>query len=82
MELSPQSPHFGKVEATVTYVADQFGYVLATDDVGNKYFCFHNAFERRGRLSFDDLQYGSRVRLRPVQAPRGLRGIEVEILTV
>ena len=69
-----------KIPATVTTTHFDRGFVKALDADGIDYFIFHNAVDMMGRHDFADLRMGSRVRLTPIQHPRGWRGIEVEIL--
>ncbi len=69
-----------RIDATITSVE---GYhAFAIDDWGTRYFIFHSAVERMGRYSFADLVRGSRVRLTPIQHPKGPRGIEVQVLSI
>ena len=66
--------------ATVTHVSAS--YVIALNDWGRSYFVFHSAVSPIGRYSFSDLQVGSKVRLTPIDHPKGDRGIEVEIESI
>ena len=73
----------GKIPATVTLTRMDRGYVIAQSPLsGVEYFIFYNAVEYTGEFTFEQLELGSSVRLRPILHPRGPRGIEVEIVNV
>lgn len=72
----------GKLNATITTVRPDRGFAHAIDEWGISYFIFHSAIEMTGSYSFEDLTVGSSVRLRPIDHPKGPRGIEVEIVNV
>lgn len=70
-------PPAAKRRATITEKHDW--HAFAIDDVGFRYFIFHNVVSKLRGLSFYDLCVGSVVRLTPIEHPKGSRGIEVEI---
>lgn len=72
-------PPTGRILATVT--STHGSYVRAMDDWGATYFVLFNAVQQTGRFGFADLQPGSRVRLTAIEHPKGLRGIEVEVVS-
>lgn len=69
-----------KITATVVDKADW--HLFADDAMGRRYFVFHNAVSELRGLSFYDLVEGSTITLTPIEHPKGLRGIEVEILSL
>ena len=73
---------FAKTVASVTYVDPAYRYVHARDDHGLSYFVFHSAFELMGRWDIADLQVGSQIKLTPIDHPKGLRGVDVEIVSI
>lgn len=72
----------GKIHATVIETHVERGYVFAEDANGIRYFIFERGVEIMGTHYFDELQFGSRVKLTPIFHPKGPRGIEVEILSL
>ena len=76
MGVMPQ----GRIFATVVDKRDF--HLFADDDAGFRYFVYCKAVSELRGLSFYDLVVGSRVKLTPIEHPKGPRGIEVEILTL
>jgi cold shock CspA family protein len=74
----------GRLRGVVTTV--QPGYVFALVDAGAagslSVFIHRFACQRTGSFDFTDLREGSRVELTIIDHPRGLRGIEVRIITL
>lgn len=69
-----------RVLATVTRTAHDRGYVIATDAAGVDYFCYRQNWVTFGGGSLDDCVIGSRVRLTPIEGPKGKRGIEIAVV--
>lgn len=69
-----------KVHATILIVDWARAFARAIDAHGHEFFIFSNAIEQTGRYRFEDLRTGTTVKLTPIDHPKGLRGIEVQIL--
>lgn len=67
-----------KRHATIVELHDW--HAFAQDDAGFRYFIFHNAVATTGQWCFDDLRQGSVVAMTVIEHPKGLRGIEVDII--
>lgn len=67
-----------KVQATVFKIGS--GFVLARDEFGEQYFIWHESFSPVGIKGISDCEIGTVVNLMPVDGPKGLRGIEVDVI--
>lgn len=70
----------GLVTATILAVTPS--YAFAECPRGIRYFIYARAVERTGPYDFDDLRPGAQVRFIPISGPQGMRGIDVQILSL
>lgn len=73
--------HDDRVTATVTYVDPAYRYCRATDADGHDYFIFHNAFAATDYRDISDVVIGTVVKLSVIEHPKGLRGVDVAIVS-
>jgi len=74
----------GKLLATIIQLCggderNAYTHAFAIDAMGVRYFILYSAIEMTCQYTLEDLTIGSPVWLRPIEHPKGWRGIEVEI---
>jgi len=68
-----------KVQATVFKLGS--GFVLARDEFNECYLIWHTNFSPVGIYGISDCRVGTVINLVPIEGPKGLRGIECDVVT-
>ena len=56
------------------------GFVLARDEINESYLIWHTNFSPVGLYGISDCRVGTVVNLVPIPGPKGMRGIEVDVV--